>query len=217
MKKVKDLTGMRVGKLTVVSLSDQDERGRARWLCKCECGGSVIRKSSILVDAHKKGKASHCGCSPALKTHGLSVSEKRLHWVWAAIIQRCTNEKCKDYKDYGARGISICAEWRADFAAFCTWAKANGYAEGLSIDRIENEKGYTPDNCQWVGDKEQMRNQRKTVILTHEGQSMPLTWWAEKYGLSVKTLRARVLLQGWSMEKALTTRPVKGRNQHAQF
>lgn len=217
MKKVKDLTGMKVGKLKVVSLNSQDERGRARWLCKCECGNEVIRKSSILVDAHKKGKASHCGCSPVLKTHGLSVSEKRLYWVWAAIIQRCTNEKCKDYKDYGARGIAICSEWRSNFANFCAWAKESGYVEGLSIDRKDNEKGYTPENCQWVTNKDQMRNQRKTVVLTYEGNSMPLTWWAEKYGISEKTLRARVILYGWDIEKALKTKPVKGRNQHAKL
>lgn len=214
--KVKDLSGQRAGKLEVVKLSHNDDYGRAVWLCKCDCGNQVTRKSSVMSDAIKKGKASHCGCSPILKTHGLTKGNKKLHWVWAAMIQRCVNNKSKDYPDYGGRGISVCDAWRDDFSKFHEWSLSNGYADGMTIDRKNNDLGYCPENCKWVSVKNQMRNQRKTIFIEWNGQRKALTEWAELIGISEKTLRARLINYKWPVEKALTEKAVKGRNQHSK-
>lgn len=213
--KKRDLTGMRAGKLVAVAISKSDDYGRAVWLCNCDCGNTTERRSSILVDAIKHGKASHCGCSPVLKTHGLTKGNKNLYWVWAAMIQRCTNENSKDFKDYGAKGISICDDWRSDFASFHEWSMSNGYQQGLTIDRTNNEKGYNPENCAWVTIKKQMRNQRKTVMIEWGGEMKPLTELAEIAGISEKTMRGRVINLGWSIEKAMTTPAIKGTNQYS--
>lgn len=215
-KRIKDLSGARCGKLVVTKLKGQDDYGRALWECVCDCGGVVVRRSAVISDAIKKGKNSHCGCSPALKTHGLAKTEKKLHWVWGAMIQRCTNKKSKDYPDYGGRGISVCDEWRNDFGLFVRWARSNGYAQGLTLDRKDNDGNYSPGNCRFVPLKNQMRNQSKTVMLEHNGDIKPLTEWAELYGLSPKTLRARVFSYGWQVDKALTTTPRRGRNQYSK-
>lgn len=214
--KIKDLSGARVGKLIVIGQSGLDDYSRALWLCKCDCGNEVIRKSGTLSDAIKNSKSSHCGCSPARLRHGLTKANKRLYWVWAAIIQRCENKSSKDYSDYGGRGITVCHEWRENFENFYGWALSAGYAQGLTIDRIENEKGYFPENCQWVTIKDQIRNQRKTVFIEWNGEKRSLSEWAERQGLSEKTLRARLFSYKWPVEKALTEKAVKGKNQHSR-
>jgi len=212
--KKKDLAGMRAGKLVAVEILRIDDYGRAVWSCACDCGNTTERRSSIFVQAIKHGKASHCGCSPVRKTHGLTKENKKLYWVWAAMIQRCTNEKSKDFKDYGAKGIVVCPEWRADFASFHSWSMASGYQQGLTIDRENNDQGYNPENCAWVTIKNQMRNQRKTVMIEWGGEMKPLTELAEIAGISEKTMRGRVINLGWDIEKAMTLKPVIGRNQH---
>lgn len=138
-------------------------------------------------------------------THGMSKT--RLYREWAGIIYRCTNPKCSSYDRYGAKGVTFCEEWRK-FEPFMEWALANGYADDLTIDRIDMSKGYEPSNCRWVSVREQNNNQAKTIWLTHDGKTMQLSYWADEIGMNKHTLYDRIFRHGWSVEKALTT-PVR--------
>ena len=128
------------------------------------------------------------------------------------MIQRTTNKNQKDYDYYGERGIAVCKEWRESFDTFEQWAKENGYAENLTIDRKDNNKGYEPGNCHWVTMKEQSRNTRRTHYLTYNGQTKPLTDWADEMQIPRFVLDTRINKLGWSVEKALTTK-VKNANR----
>lgn len=119
------------------------------------------------------------------------------------MIERCENPNNASYKNYGGRGIKVCKKWRKDFTAFCRWARSNGYDPKLSIDRIDNDKGYSPNNCRWADSKTQARNRRNNRIIEYNGESKAASEWAEICGLNPKTFRNR-LDAGWSVEDALT-------------
>jgi len=215
MPKVKDLTGIKVGKLLILKANGRDSYSRCLWECACDCGNMVTRKASILSDAIKKEKQSHCGCSSPRKTHGLTKGNKRLYWIWASMVQRCENPKNKDYYNYGARGISIFKPWRDNFGAFHEWAMQNGYKEGLSIERIDNENGYNPDNCCFITMPDQAKNQRDCLYAVWDGQKRSLSELSEISGINYRTLKQRIFKLGWSIEKAMTKKPILGTNQHS--
>lgn len=214
-KKAKDLTGIKVGMLTVVGYAGQNDYGRSSWLCRCDCGNEIVRDGGIITGAYRKGKKSHCGCSPHLKRHGLTKGNQRLYWVWAAIIQRCENPTNKDYPGYGGRGISICHEWRNDFGSFHSWAISSGYRDGLTIERVDVNGNYEPSNCTWIVNERQAFNTRRSNLLTHNGKTQTISDWAAETGISYKTIRGRIFQYGWSVERALTEQAVKGKNQYA--
>lgn len=140
------------------------------------------------------GKTKSCGClaTEARKTrcshpkHGGTGT--RLHNTWLSMRKRCQN---KEDKRYGGRGIKVCPGWEKDFAAFRSWALTNGYAENLSIDRIDNDGDYCPENCRWATNKEQSRNTSTTVFVEIEGETKSIVEWAETYGLNPVTVYAR--------------------------
>jgi hypothetical protein len=138
----------------------------------------------------------------------LTTRENRLYSVWTNMKQRCGNPKHPHFADYGGRGITLCAEWLS-FAPFSVWALANGwsYDARLTIDRIDNDKGYAPDNCRVVDYATQNRNRRDTVNLTYKGETLCLADWACKVGITRKTLIYRVR-SGWPVDKVLTTPPL---------
>lgn len=154
MGKFIDLTGQKFGRLTVIHRVENDKYGKPRWLCKCDCGNEHYATTHNLRSGHVKS----CGCLQPIvaslvnTTHGATKQGKckRLYWVWAAIIQRCENPKNKAYCNYGGRGICICQQWKDNFAEFRKWALANGYTDGLEIDRIDVNGNYEPDNCRFV-------------------------------------------------------------------
>lgn len=118
---------------------------------------------------------------------------KELYWCWKAIKQRCMNPKCSAYHNYGARGITMCAEWVA-FEPFLEWALANGWRKGLDLDRIDNESGYAPSNCRFVSRRENTNNRRRTIMITVDGVSKPCTVWAEELGVT------RSLIKSWYLK-----------------
>ena len=156
---VRDLTGQRFGRLTVLERAGSKRSG-ATWLCICDCGETKIVESHNLVSGNTKS----CGCymrqrqSESNKTHGRSGT--RLHRIWKAMHTRCYNEKFFAFKHYGGRGIRICDEWLQDFPAFERWAVSHGYRDDLTIDRIDANGNYCPDNCRWVTMAEQNQNKR---------------------------------------------------------
>lgn len=165
MPKKIDLTGQRFGRLTVKGPATNKGK-KTRWICWCECGGILPITSTHLISGHTKS----CGCLQRERTgtaatrHGGRKS--RLYTIWEHMRQRCNNPNNKDFRYYGGRGIRITPEWD-DFGAFQIWALANGYRDNLTLDRINVDGDYRPENCRWVTMAEQNRNKRprKGVVL----------------------------------------------------
>lgn len=197
MGKNEDLTGKKFNRLTVDRFIGYGKRGK-EWLCWCDCGDPYIVDGTSL----KHGYTKSCGClqrertAESRQTHGdTSGGTTKLYYVWSAMRQRCENPKNKDYYLYGARGIKVCEEW-ADYSAFKEWAMENGYQEGLYLDRIDNDKGYQPDNCRWSTLEEQANNRRGNIITEINGEELTLAQAAYKYGLKYTTVVSRYHQQG---------------------
>lgn len=135
----------------------------------------------------------------------------RLYNIWNGMIGRCTRESYPSYKNYGGKGIRVCEEWINSFDAFREWALSHGYADNLTIDRIDSKADYSPDNCKWSSMKEQQNNKMNNHLVTFEGVTKTVAQWAEVLGIKQHTLYTR-LKRNWSAEKALTT-PARGRKQ----
>jgi len=166
-----DLTGRRFGRLKVIERNGTRNR-QSLWRCICDCGRETLSLSNSLRD----GKSTSCGCkrlvhlvdAPPRKTHGGSQGHDRLYYVWCGMRQRCSYPKNNKYSNYGGRGITVCDEWKSNYASFRDWAMAAGYnsnaARGkCTIDQIDVNGSYSPDNCRWVDMATQATNKRKKV------------------------------------------------------
>lgn len=138
----------------------------------------------------------------------------RIYTIWKSMRQRCYNPNTNRYHLYGARGITVCEEWNKSFKAFYEWAMANGYADDLTIDRIDVNGNYEPSNCRWATYKEQANNTSKSTHITYNGETHTIAEWADIIGVKMQTLWARLNIYGWSVEDALTKKPVAGANRH---
>lgn len=145
--------------------------------------------------------------------HGLSNT--RLHRIWHSMYCRCYYKSTNQYKNYGGRGIKVCEEWKhmQGFINFYNWAINNGYKETLTLDRIDNNKGYCPSNCRWITPKEQSNNRRNNVYYIFNGETKTSKQWCELYNISQTTLLDR-LKRGWTLEQALTI-STKGNHRKA--
>jgi len=199
-KPLRDLTGQTFGFLTAVELGPKlKATSGAWWLCRCECGSVKSIRSSDLVN----NKVRSCGCKhqelkgASLTKHGGKGT--RTYRIWQAMKNRCRNPNMVSYARYGGRGITVCPEWEK-FENFL--ADMGECSDGMSIDRIENDKGYMPSNCRWATREEQASNTSKNIIIEHNGKSMTRTQWERELGLGATTLRSR-FRSGMSLEKAL--------------
>lgn len=188
-KRYKDLTGKRFGRQIAIKQVGINKYGNYLWLCKCDCGKEHIVPSGKLV----QGKSTSCGCyalevkTKSLEKHGITTGGKpRTFIIWNGMKARCNNPKSTSYKSYGGRGIKICDEWMA-FENFHNWAIINGYSDGLTIDRIDNNGNYEPCNCRWISATENKKNQRKTRYITIEGETKSISEWCKSLHLSKST------------------------------
>lgn len=203
--KFEDLTGKRFGRLTVIKRAPNSPASPStRWHCVCDCGNETISYGTQL----KNGSTKSCGCYgrekqilSAVKHGGRNT---RLYHIWAMMKQRTENPKHTAYKNYGACGVKVCKMWHDDFAAFREWAYAAGYRDELTIDRIDNNGDYEPENCRWVDRTDQNRNQRQNVQLEYGGKKQLMTDWAKEIGISEQALYRRINVLHWPLERALT-------------
>lgn len=138
----------------------------------------------------------------AKTVHGMSRT--RLYRIWNSMRQRCENPNAISYKYYGAKGVTVCSEWK-EFKNFCAWALNNGYANDLTLDRKDGSGNYEPSNCRWATNKEQQNNTSYTRLYTYNGETLSIMQWAEKTGIHPNMLYKR-LSRGWSIEKAIKTK-----------
>lgn len=195
MPKALKLEGKKFNRWTVISQAEIKKPG-TYWLCKCECGTIKICKGSDL----KIGNTKSCGClqkanaSKYSKKHGLCGT--KIYWVWNTMKGRCSNPNDKRFPLYGGRGIKVCEEWKKDFMSFYNWAISNGYKEGLSIDRINNDGNYEPSNCRWVRQIIQSNNTRTNVFLEFNNQRHTVSEWARMLGMSNDGIMWRIKKYG---------------------
>ena len=182
------------------------------WLCRCDCGNETTVFSGYL----RNGDTKSCGCLSKDKLrerrfkHGES-RKTRLYNIWIHIKHRTSgkaNEK-RTKKWYTDKNIKMCEEW-SDFRNFRDWANANGYDDSLTIDRIDGNKGYSPENCRWVDWKTQTRNKSNNINITRNGETKCLKDWCTELGLKYRSIFQRIA-RGWDKEKALTTPKIVGR------
>lgn len=195
--------GDRFGKWTVVGHPESTGRGRV-VLCKCECGASRLVEVYRLVG----GESASCSRDECCGRHDKTryPYPRRLHRIWKNMKSRCFNRNIPSYRYYGARGIRVCDSWTDSFVDFARWAVTNGYADDLTIDRIDCDGDYCPENCRWVGRDVQARNKRVRRIVVVDGERIGLAEAVEKYGQTYYRVYSR-LKCGWSDERAVKEAP----------
>ena len=187
----KDYTGMKFGLLTAIELTDKRRKSNCIWICRCDCGNICEKVIADLRKAVKKGQTPSCGClfskhhAEAATHHG--HARHPIQRIWAGMKQRCYSEKARSFPNYGGRGIKVCDRWLNDFEAFYQ-DMIDTWKPGLSLDRIDNDGDYSPENCRWVDTKTQCRNKRNNRLVN----GMTVTEFAEKCGVDRGTIYARI-------------------------
>lgn len=178
-------------------------------LCECDCGS----EKSVMLSALRSGNTVSCGCLRSEKSSERRLKAKsdmaktgsRLYRIWREMKRRCYKQYDPSYKYYGGRGIKICDEWVHDINIFVEWSVSNGYADDLSIDRIDSDGDYCPENCRWVDYKTQNNHTSRNHYITYNNETLTIKQWSEKTGISYNALKSRLNKHGWSIERALTT------------
>lgn len=201
---IKIISGERYGRWTVIEESERIKGDRA-VLVRCDCGTQkVVRLKSL-----KCGSSVSCGCfrseyiANRNYKHGHTIrnnEKERLYNIWSKMKMRCNNTNDPEYANYGGRGISVCSEWLNDYESFREWSYSNGYDDTLSIDRIDNDKGYSPDNCRWTTMLVQSNNTRVNHLLTYKGETHTLADWGRITGINDNLIGQR-LRKGFPLEK----------------
>lgn len=201
-----NLLGKRFGRLLVVSEAPKQGK-HIKWNCLCDCGKIVV----VFGDNIRRGLTKSCGCLHSEITRQKNSTHKesktRLYSIWISMKERCSNNANPDWKNYGGRGISVCDKWRNSYESFRDWSRLNGYNDNLTIDRIDVNGNYTPENCRWATTKDQNRNKRSNVL--YKGKCISV--WCEKTGIDKRTVHRRINVYGWPVEKALFTPVMKSK------
>jgi hypothetical protein len=206
---MENLIGKRFGRLSPMKYAGKNKWGKSLFLCKCNCGKEIIVTENNL----KTGNTKSCGCLQKIivsktgksnKLHGHAKNNKisKIYRTWNQIMQRCNNPKNKGYKSYGGRGIKICKRW-LKFENFLEDVK--GIPKDLTFDRIDNNRGYSPNNWKLSTMKEQNRNKRNNIYITFNNKTQLLLEWAEELDIPYATLYYRIYKLKWAIGRALTT------------
>ena len=192
--------------MTVIKENGRASNGKVLWLCQCDCG---VRRT-ISGDRLRRGETQSCGCFRRENTGGQFQKyakgqvNPRIYRIWKLIHSRCCNSNNPKFKNYGGRGITVCSKWMDDFMAFQTWALSAGYDDSLTIDRIDVNGPYSPENCRWTNNLIQCNNKTDNVFLELHGERHTVADWSRITGIHVQTIRGR-LKRGWPIEMALET------------
>ena len=211
-----DIIGKKFGRLTVKSYDHKEKRKNGEgynhyYSCICDCGNEcIVGRNQI-----KYGNTQSCGCIRSEQLaqrnketgvlHGDSVKHKRLYHIYNGMKERCYSTQSKSYKYYGAKGITICEQWLNDWNSFKEWSLNNGYTDDLTIDRIDVNGIYEPNNCRWVDNKTQANNKTDNKYLTYKGETKTLAEWCDELKLPYHTIKARLNKLGMSVEEAFET------------
>jgi len=199
--KFEDLTGKIYSRLTVLHLVKTTKHG-TQWSCRCICEGII----DVLGHNLKSGNTRSCGCfnkkriREALRKHGLSGS--RVWGAWQNMLRRCYSVKDISYKNYGGRGVTVCARWRTSLQFFVE--DMGPPPPDMTLDRIDNNKSYEPGNCRWTTHTRQQRNRRNNTFIIHHGLTLTLAEWGDRTGIKIPTLCMRLMKYKWPVDKALT-------------
>lgn len=214
--------GQKFGMMTIEGF-ERSTRGKTtcwKWICRCECGNVRSVSPYKLLTGHTVS----CGCRKAERIATYNKNAKRTHGgrydrlyqIWHGMKQRCYWSGCRDYKNYGARGIEICDEWLSDYSSFRSWAYMNGYDDDLSIDRIDVNGNYCPDNCRWATVLQQQNNRRTCNYYEYNGEIMTVAEISRITGVKSGTIYHRINNLGWDPQKAFTTPADKTRSNHVK-
>lgn len=185
----KDMTGKQFGMLTVLYRDTDQGKGKkpvVKWICKCKCGAII----SVKGDALRSGHTISCGCRK-IKHMESYKHTTRLYNIWKCMRQRCNNPNNPSYINYGGKGVKICEEWK-EYKNFRDWALSNGYQDHLSIDRINVDGNYEPNNCRWADKYTQMNNTTRNRFLDYHGKKRTMAQIARSLGVSYSTIQHRV-------------------------
>ena len=219
-----DIAGERFGRLTAIRKVEKapgSKNRHSRWLCLCDCGKTTI----VNVDKLRNGGTKSCGClcreksietickfnsrhTPNRRTHG--KSNTKLYWAYRHMMERCYRKETANYKSYGGRGISICEEWRNKPDAFIEWALKNGYSEELTLDRIDVNGNYCPENCRWADWETQANNKTTSVFIDFNGERLTIAQFARKNNIPTATMWYRYK-SGWTVNEM--AKPVRRKSK----
>ncbi len=200
MPKIKDITGQRFGRLVAIKFLHRDSvKCRIYWLFKCNCGNEKV----LDQDSAISGNTRSCGClaKKLRRTHGMTKT--KLYSIWHGMKRRC-DPKGKDHEVYRKKKIRVCRQWEDSFEKFRDWALANGYEDGLTIDRMDSSKKYAPFNCRWITAEENSRRHSNAHFYLVNGKSLTIPQISKKYNITERILYSR-LHQGMSINEAIET------------
>lgn len=187
----KDITGKRIGRLVVLSDSGERSKGSVIWLCQCDCGNTT-KVSSANISPNRKHKTTSCGCysreQSSLRNSTHRMTGKPTYRIWHGMRTRCNNPNDHTWPRYGGRGIKVCERWYS-FENFL--ADMGERPDGMTLDRIDNDGHYSPDNCRWASKEQQDNNKSVNVFVTWRGKRQTLSQWSRELAINISTLWLR--------------------------